>query len=550
MHPKLLVKIFFLLAVIKTSAQVSGKILLAGQSSHQGTQVLFTKIMTTGVSDSCLTDALGNFFINLSPGYYKIKFVHPGFQTRYYEQANFVQLTNTVTLDTYTMAAGVAVYLSGQQSGVWKKNIHYYLDGSVVVPAAKTLSIEPGTQVSVFAGFQIAVEGSLLAKGTPSERIVLSNDHPLATVNQWNNIYLNNSTSVIDYCILESCNQGIMAYGGSVTISNSIFRYNLSSSIEAHEGNILVTKNEIHHFWHAGISVEYSSTATLTCNHIYNDSITYPGSFTKAIITNTGNVISGNDLHGVAVGVDCSGYGKPKITHNYIHNNYIGIKSEITNINNDTFYISNNTFSKNETVLKAINLPPTSFVNNIVSGSDTALHVNGSMSCNHNLFHNCLKNFSSGLQVPAIGVISGNNGNGDPADMYYNIFMDPKFVQGQAPALESNSPAFQAGNPRFSSHIGQGQDQNCFQSLVQTSLKHRSDAGFTQVYPNPTAGMITVKLDETAIIRIYDPFTSDVEEISAEAGINVIDMSSRQPGIYILQIRTVSGLKSIKVIKT
>jgi hypothetical protein len=172
------------------------------------------------------------------------------------------------------------------------------------------------------------------------------------------------------------------------------------------------------------------------------------------------------------------------------------------------------------------------------------------MSCNHNLFNKCVKNFSSGLQVSGIGIISGTNGNGDPADMYYNLFMDPKFLPGQAPALETNSPAYQAGNPRFNSHIGQGQDQKCFQSLAQTVFEHLRNEGITPVYPNPTSGVITIKLDENATMRIYDPYARRVKDISVDAGIHVIDLSTREPGLYIIQIQTDSGLKSIKVIKT
>jgi len=50
---------------------------------------------------------------------------------------------------------------------------------------------------------------------------------------------------------------------------------------------------------------------------------------------------------------------------------------------------------------------------------------------------------------PGIGVINNNNANGDPCDVYLNIFLDPLFVDGSAGdfRLSGDSPCIDAGDP-------------------------------------------------------------------------------------------------------
>ena len=78
-----------------------------------------------------------------------------------------------------------------------------------------------------------------------------------------------------------------------------------------------------------------------------------------------------------------------------------------------------------------------------------AMYLSGSnVSVEHCDFYNNLGNFTG--SVPAgLGTISSTNTNGDPCDTFYNIFLDPLYID---PAngdfhLTENSPCIDAGDP-------------------------------------------------------------------------------------------------------
>jgi len=94
--------------------------------------------------------------------------------------------------------------------------------------------------------------------------------------------------------------------------------------------------------------------------------------------------------------------------------------------------------------------------NTIIEGStNNAIHFNNSVnpSIIHSDFHNNAGGNFSGNSIPAgLGSISTVNANGDPADEFYNIFLDPLFVD---PAnddynLQASSPCIDAGDPTTS----------------------------------------------------------------------------------------------------
>ncbi|WP_291528455.1 T9SS type A sorting domain-containing protein [Bacteroides sp. UBA939] len=74
------------------------------------------------------------------------------------------------------------------------------------------------------------------------------------------------------------------------------------------------------------------------------------------------------------------------------------------------------------------------------------------------------------------------------------------------------------------------------------------------IYPNPTRGMLQVDISgveqfENAQISIYDLTGKQLRQWTGISRSNVIDISDRSPGIYIMQIAYNGNVSSWKIIK-
>ena len=120
------------------------------------------------------------------------------------------------------------------------------LTGNVTIPAGVTLTIEPGATINVPSGRRIIVQGTLIAKGTSSQRIRFNRSGP----SRWYGIQFDNSSDD-QKCILEYCNiinaiYGVYCRSASPKIINcnlnsnmlGIYCYNLSTEQTIQYNNI------------------------------------------------------------------------------------------------------------------------------------------------------------------------------------------------------------------------------------------------------------------------------------------------------------------------
>ena len=100
----------------------------------------------------------------------------------------------------------------GNVSGIWNlSGSPYYINGSITVPAASTLEIQPGVKVIFNNTYDLTVDGKIKCIGTISDSIYFSAATP--TIN-WQGITINGSSSIqdsleINYCVFSNMNNGI-----------------------------------------------------------------------------------------------------------------------------------------------------------------------------------------------------------------------------------------------------------------------------------------------------------------------------------------------------
>jgi hypothetical protein len=115
---------------------------------------------------------------------------------------------------------------------------------------------------------------------------------------------------------------------------------------------------------------------------------------------------------------------------------------------NYAIYVSNYSFNNPE------------IKNNIITDFQNGIYADHDL-LNYNISYNDLWQisgdlFSGSAMPPIIGEIIDQNLNGDPADIYYNISMDPLYIDGENGDynLQSDSPCINAGLPLFSDPDG------------------------------------------------------------------------------------------------
>lgn len=528
-------------------SQLSGIALLSGQSNHSGIKVKFIANSGTAVTDSCLTDASGNFSINISGGTYKVTFKHAGYSTFYYNNTNPVVLTNTTVLPPVTIVQGYSVTVSGTASGVWADSVEYLITGNLTIPLNTTLTIQPGTKVRFMGHYDMYVNGQLNAVGSSTNRIIITGD----STNTWNFIDLNNDNSVLDYCTIEFGFRGITTTK-SPTITNCMFRKMGRSVILSNAGSPLIQNNEVYYFNDVGITL-VGSNGTVSCNHIHHGNY-YGAIYSTAIEQSSGTpLILNNHIHHTSTGMGISA-GTVAVRNNYVHDiSFHGIVLGSPAWPGSNLEISNNTIVNIGWygVSNTSGSVGTKIFNNIIVDAKTAgvLDASEDIYFENNLLYNCAVNFYGQVTAVGLGQIVNTNANGDPVDSYFNLFQDPLFISNQEPYLHSSSPVYGAGKSSISANIGANPQMICYENLtvgIENYILKQTMPD--RLFPNPNKGVFTLELHHNSNITVYNSQGKMILTKDYNSGSQIIHLHHLEVGIYFVRVRQESGTKVLKML--
>jgi len=199
------------------------------------------------------------------------------------------------------------IFRSGTVEGVWKKNSKIIVNGHLIVPEGKSLTIEDGVKVIVndtTMGIEILVYGNLYSKGTPSNPVIFTVADSLKSKKifprLWGGILCGPTSEelFIDNTIIEytgfvtteespsvkagffkaKAGEGLPAINfkntnGKVVIMNSVFRNLGEDCFYLEGGNIIITNNVIYTQGETGgdaINLKSGCIADICFNLIYS----------------------------------------------------------------------------------------------------------------------------------------------------------------------------------------------------------------------------------------------------------------------------------------
>lgn len=531
-------------------SQLIGTAFLANQSNHSGIKVKFKANPGTAITDSILTDALGNYSVNITPGSYNISFTKAGYSSAYYNNNTAVILTNTMSLNSATLYPGI-IEVTGTVSGTWVNTVTYLVKGDIVVPFDSTLIIQPGTTIKFDGFYGLTVTGILDAQGTAANPISFLSNKPTTGPMDWKFIKIQSilsKVSKIRYCKVECAADGIVVnFCNPIVTNNEISRF-ASQGIWLHNSYSDVKFNKIHTFYNGsyGISISGYNVAnptpptTVQCNEIYNG-----GSSVVGINCVTEAVVKDNECHSISGSGISAENGLLMNNIIYNCNNGISLIGDSSEAVNNTIYDSNVGIDINGASGKRM-------INNSISSCTTGIkQQNSSVTptvLNTSFWNN--QSNSSGLNLVGFGMIIGNNGNGDPIDSYNNIFIDPDFIGGVPPYINPSSPCNNAGYNSFSSNIGCNTGTICAFVFSGLNNTHSSD-NLVKIYPSPFDNELNVIAENIKDITLYNVLGGKMKciIILKSKGSYKIDASELPSGVYFVTVSHNYSLKTIKLIK-
>lgn len=212
------------------------------------------------------------------------------------------------------------------------------LTDNVLVEIGKTLIIDPGVEVRVDPGFYLKIQGAIVARGTPDEKIIFTSSNDVKTKGDWSKIWFNNATpvvfdsnenyisgSIMEYCNIEFAVEGVLLNGVSVIIDNCNITNNTNSgiSISGNSNTNSLIRNCIIDNNSSGISI--TGETVFKFSKIYNNIIrNCENGFISVDVDELGdNQIIDNDIYYNTNGINISNYWRDNINNNKIVNNKI-----------------------------------------------------------------------------------------------------------------------------------------------------------------------------------------------------------------------------------
>ncbi|WP_319756125.1 right-handed parallel beta-helix repeat-containing protein [uncultured Sphaerochaeta sp.] len=189
---------------------------------------------------------------------------------------------------------------------------------NVTVPQGITLTIEPGTIVKFKSdrgyinldkgGLQVA-GGTLIAEGTPAEQIFFTADYEregyeYAINGDWFGITLEDTNdSILDYTVVEYAEIGVEQFESSVTISNSVIRWNNTEGLYAEQSSPTIINNTLYQNGYHEIALEQFNTNVLIENNYFRDGhvgVHFENS--EGIVE--GNIFANYHMHALTAGMN------------------------------------------------------------------------------------------------------------------------------------------------------------------------------------------------------------------------------------------------------
>jgi hypothetical protein len=486
------------------AVQVDGHCFLQNQINHQGSRVLFEADTPGAETDSAFTDSTGYYQIDLAAGGYDIYYSHGGFLDD--SLTNRILVSPTTLPDITLTEFPHGVYISGALSGLLEDTT-YIVDELAWVAQDDSLIVEAGATLyfidnsSSYISFNIY--GFLSAIGTQNDSIRFLSYPGFPN---WGHFSFWDcpDTSRLEYCLFSGFHySGPQCVRSSPKFTNCTITNN-GSAVSCSESQPLFNYCKI--YGNYGFQIGLNGEGNAIFDHCFIGGSTYEAVWclsSSPIFRNC--TIAGNAEQGIR-NTDSSA---AIILNCIIANNGIGIS-----------------FDESPDVT--------------VSYCD--------------LYGNSLGNFT-GNPPPYLGQIATVNHNGDPCDLFYNIFLNPQLVNpsGGNYHLQSGSPCIDAGDPTSpldpDSTIA---DIGAFYfnqlGVINPPIPIQpTNYGLLPPYPNPFNSVLvipfTLPVQKEVMITIYNILGQKVQEHTfppLSPGVHRViwNSGSCASGLYIIRLMT------------
>ncbi len=479
---------------------IDGYAYLEGETVHDGIEIIFERTAPTSLFDTTYTDSSGYYSLDVEAGVYELRFSKAGFLQI---QIDDVLAYSSVTIPDTTMERSG---LSGTLSGTLPSGV-YNVDENVYINIGDSLNIEPGTVLRFRTGARFFVNGVLTAIGLEADSIVFT---ALDTTAKWNGILLQNEThgSSMSFCVIEYCvGNGIeSAYGiDGFDIERSRISFCGDRGLYLPGDNILIQ--------HVTVNQNEKGIWIGAANFILRNSEIKNNRRDAVVLTNTVNGIMENCMvigkgSGNNSGIYCYGCSPQTYISNCIVTGFAG-----------------------EAYAGAIHIcsgSPVIFNCIIADNPGTGVWFTGGI--NAKLLYNTFWNngtLFAGDSPDWLGVNVTTNANGDSCDPFFNIQMNPLFVDTSIMdfRLQPGSPCLDAGaefvvfsddtifapttdydgNPRpVGPRWDMGVYEGPFTSIPENPPAPKPEVFEISAYPNPFNSAVTIAAPAGAEIEIFD----------------------------------------------
>jgi hypothetical protein len=568
---------------------VDGYAYLEGETDHSGIEVFFQRVVPdTLVRYTVYTDSIGYYSSAVEGGWYDIFYSKSGFISK--DTADFSLYSNTTLADISLSKINM----------IFEAGVHVITE-NIEVLEGDTLIIKPGARLELDTGIGIDVYGMIMAEGTENDSIIFTGYNG----RNWGTVTLYNSCSddsKINHCYFEKSGSCALYIGScALTVENSTFYNNSWGGTSISAGGITVGGNEYpvirncRFYNNTGGGIMISSSFY---GHIIVENCVFRGNTNDQggaiCVWNAGPLISqciieqnfAEEGGGIYISSYKSDSGfdfvQPMIRDCIIKNNSADQDGAGLFVGDMDVTVANSLIYNN-TGHGIYAQSDMKIYNSIVAGNDNYGIYNSSYKThnikNSNIFGNTNGEVYNKQDYLLVNVTT--NANGDPCDSYYNISMDPLFLDewnGDF-MLTENSPCIDAGTNNITDYefpmadldgnyrIWDGNsDSNAIVDMgayeygaisvgIEDNPTEISDHALSQNYPNPFNPVTTISYSlpkaaqvELNVYNLQGQLVQSLFDGKQVKGIHKAEFSAQDltSGIYIYNLKVDNKVVSSK----